>query len=815
MKIRLVRRNTDERLRDLERRAKAGDSAAKAEWIAALKRSGLPVPVEKIELDRAEGPSKECYAVTVKTFAEAQKQLKKWGRSAPRPRESGGTGGYDKTDFKVTFADGESYDGRYDLIYGGTDDSGDDLFWHIKNYLLFLANERRPVWTLTREDGERIWARMQADHIQHGWTAEAKRMLDQYGFRGEALPNPGPDERARRAAREGDLRAFDREMARTGRQTYRLDVLEQEVMTEVREALKGDLTPAVLARLARRMALVAATQQQIQEHLSDSPSGRGFVDAVYVEESDYYADLADTLERQVAPDLDVSDSPLYVNFRKAIYTELRRLLESMGLRTGDKRPRPPRRLRRRQQNPRGQDVTGRSAQRAGDLDAARKAAMRAGDLTEWLRLSILFHEKDKTFDRERAKARKRQVAALKKELKPLLRKFQAAGYRGPELASRIDELRGEIMILEQPRSFLQEVGWAAEFGDPIARAAFPAVSQHKGGIQRSDGVHKHFVKPWPLENVEQQAGRYPATEPWQIGESPLGTLMIYPAGPGGVDPLEDPWDLVFEAACNGSPLHLSALLWVRYHNVLWRRPGLEFDDPFWYLQEGEEGTEFEGTQGEALTSYGEFMSSVAWSLDLTKFEEPELAEAYLVEKWFWNGVLDMPAPYTLQEAATARQQPEARTNPDLPQHIPPEQRFLPALRPEPLPRGEWKPPQSTFELAASGRLPLVYMPEGTYEKPGLVTAHARLLTPAGLASPTAWYDLLAAAGHSANVFLIDRYGERWRLIDVLLDYGHETGQLQLRHVGARSRGGDRYVDVSAAYGHAIPIVVYKRGGPLT
>lgn len=705
MKIRLVRRNTDERLRDLERRAKAGDPAAKGEWVAALKRSGLPIPVEKIELGRAEGPSKECYAVTVRTFAEAQKQLKKWGRSAPRPREAGGTGGYDKTDFKVTFADGDTYDGRYDLIYGGTDDSGDDLFGHIKSHLLFLANERRPVWTLAREDGERYWAKMQADHIQRGWAAEAKRMLDQYGFRSEALPNPG----------EGEFRV-----------------------------------------------VCAWCKAVLKEGPPSAPVSHGVCKPC----------------------------------KEKAMEEAKKAAESA------KKPK------------KNADVSKRSAERAGDLDAARKAAMRAGDLPEWLRLSILFHEKDKTFDRERTKARKKQVAALKKQLKPLLETFRKAGYRGPELASQIDELRGEIMILEQPRSFLQEVGWAAEFGDPVARAAFPAVSKHKGGIQRSDGAHKHFIKPWPLENVEQQAARYPVTEPWQIGESPLGTLMIYPAGPGGADPLEDPWDLVFEAACGGSPLHLSAILWLRYHNVLWRRPDLEFDDPFWYLQEGEEGTEYEGTQGEALTSYGEFMNGAAWHLDLTQFEEPELAEAYLVEKWFWNGVLDMPAPYTLQEAAAARQQPEARTNPDLPQPVPPEQRYLPALRPEPLPRGEWRPPRATFELAASGRFPLAYMPEGTYEKPGLAAAHAQLLTPAGLASPAAWYNLLAAAGHSANVFLIDRHGERWQLIDVLFDYGGETGQLKLRHVGARSREGDRLVDIRMAYGHAIPVVVYKRGGPL-
>ena len=167
-----------------------------------------------------------------------------------------------------------------------------------------------------------------------------------------------------------------------------------------------------------------------------------------------------------------------------------------------------------------------------------------------------------------------------------------------------------------------------------------------------------------------------------------------------------------------------------------------------------------------------------------------------------------------KRAAEEARKKKLKLNPHLPQSVPPEHPFLPALRPEPLPRGEWKPPQATFELAASGRFPLVYMPEGTYGKPGLTTAHAQLLTRTGLASPVAWYNLIAAAGVSANVFLIDRHGERWRLVDVLLDYGQETGQLVLRHVGSMSRGGDHVMDIRLVYGNAIPVVVYKRGGSL-
>lgn len=63
-----------------------------------------------ITLTRAEGPSSECgQPVTVASFEAADKVLRAWSETAPAK------GGYDKCDFLITWADGGTYDGRYDL----------------------------------------------------------------------------------------------------------------------------------------------------------------------------------------------------------------------------------------------------------------------------------------------------------------------------------------------------------------------------------------------------------------------------------------------------------------------------------------------------------------------------------------------------------------------------------------------------------------------------------------------------------------------------------------------------------------------------
>lgn len=69
-------------------------------------------PVNFITLARAEGLEHECgKPVTVSTWDAASATLSGWAWSAPKD------GGYDKCLFKVEWANGETYQGRFDLQY--------------------------------------------------------------------------------------------------------------------------------------------------------------------------------------------------------------------------------------------------------------------------------------------------------------------------------------------------------------------------------------------------------------------------------------------------------------------------------------------------------------------------------------------------------------------------------------------------------------------------------------------------------------------------------------------------------------------------
>lgn len=105
-----TQRAQGEKVRGLSTRLSRLDSARKA--------LGLPAPrsnpkakyrVGKISLDRSEGPARETGKRTTRSFAEAQKIINEWSRSAPR------TGGYDKVDFTVRYLNGQSFSGRLDI----------------------------------------------------------------------------------------------------------------------------------------------------------------------------------------------------------------------------------------------------------------------------------------------------------------------------------------------------------------------------------------------------------------------------------------------------------------------------------------------------------------------------------------------------------------------------------------------------------------------------------------------------------------------------------------------------------------------------
>lgn len=92
------------------------------------------VKVKKIVLDRAEGPSSETGVKVASSFEEADQILRRWSHTSPKG------GGYDKVDFTVYFEDGETYNGRYDMVHM---DPG-NLRGHIRNFLEFNAGLWRP-----------------------------------------------------------------------------------------------------------------------------------------------------------------------------------------------------------------------------------------------------------------------------------------------------------------------------------------------------------------------------------------------------------------------------------------------------------------------------------------------------------------------------------------------------------------------------------------------------------------------------------------------------------------------------------------------
>jgi phage terminase Nu1 subunit (DNA packaging protein) len=165
-------------------------------------------------------------------------------------------------------------------------------------------------------------------------------------------------------------------------------------------------------------------------------------------------------------------------------------------------------------------------------------------------------------------------------------------------------------------------------------------------------------------------------------------------------------------------------------------------------------------------------------------------------------------------------------------------------------------PRATFEVMLSGRFPLIRTAEGDLwqVKPYLVKAMSDLMTVEGIKDARAWENLLAACMQSANLYVMDKRGERYKVVSVDIDYGYDeedeeddgktvaignllseadlaswpedgkeirqprgrapanpaSGELVLQHLGRRSRGGARVrIDIWDAFGKMLPFVTYK------
>jgi len=113
------------------------------------------IQASKIWIERAEGPSALCVERSFtgpNCWQDANVWLSRQSHTYPK------TGGYDKHDFRVTFEDGETYEGRLDCQHPECDDPDLNVAKHVRDFLEFLAGTRRPAH-MKPEDYERVVAR--------------------------------------------------------------------------------------------------------------------------------------------------------------------------------------------------------------------------------------------------------------------------------------------------------------------------------------------------------------------------------------------------------------------------------------------------------------------------------------------------------------------------------------------------------------------------------------------------------------------------------------------------------------------------------
>ncbi len=92
------------------------------------------IEVTKIEITRAEGFTEETgNTVTVSNWIEANGVIKGMAVTAPNK-----DGTYNKVDFKITYTDGEIYEGRYDMQYKDTAKA--DLAGHVSRVVSYNSN---------------------------------------------------------------------------------------------------------------------------------------------------------------------------------------------------------------------------------------------------------------------------------------------------------------------------------------------------------------------------------------------------------------------------------------------------------------------------------------------------------------------------------------------------------------------------------------------------------------------------------------------------------------------------------------------------
>jgi hypothetical protein len=127
------------------------------------------LPPSRITITRAEGTAAECVTRCVTSYADADAVLRRWSDTAPA------TGGYNKCDFKIEWPDGQTYEGRYDLVHWRI--ALPDLAEHVRGFVNYLAGEA-PAWMRAKPDVLRAYQQERARNAAQ--VAEARTFLTAY-----------------------------------------------------------------------------------------------------------------------------------------------------------------------------------------------------------------------------------------------------------------------------------------------------------------------------------------------------------------------------------------------------------------------------------------------------------------------------------------------------------------------------------------------------------------------------------------------------------------------------------------------------------
>lgn len=106
-----------------------------------------------VSIQRAEGPLVADFTDHVFEGPDAEAQgnayLRQIAVTAPM------NGGYDKTDVKICFSNGQEWTARFDVKHLSCDDNDTDLRKHVRDFLFYHVNPDRIPWIMAEPEPQR------------------------------------------------------------------------------------------------------------------------------------------------------------------------------------------------------------------------------------------------------------------------------------------------------------------------------------------------------------------------------------------------------------------------------------------------------------------------------------------------------------------------------------------------------------------------------------------------------------------------------------------------------------------------------------